>query len=228
VPLFGWQGKRVLSALQPNLYDSRARVWSADLGAFLQPDEYVFLTRTGTLWSWPGQNPFRYADPTGRDPIGRLIGTLIGGYFGAEVGVVGGAVAGGASTIETGPGALLGATGGSAVGAVAGATVGGYYGGNAGDVVGDALGALASSAAKGISDSVRSLLDEPLLARKRDLEQIDWVSKKYGLDRGQRERLHREISKQGLTLEEIEEIAEEIAAERKLLEGGKPKDECPK
>jgi RHS repeat-associated protein len=66
VPLFGWQGKRVLSTQQPNLYDSRARVWSADLGAFLQPDEYVFLTPTGTLWSWPGQNPFRYRDPSGR------------------------------------------------------------------------------------------------------------------------------------------------------------------
>jgi len=33
----------------------------------LQPDEYVFLTRSGTLWSWPGQNPFKYRDPSGRD-----------------------------------------------------------------------------------------------------------------------------------------------------------------
>ena len=60
---FGWQGKRLIA---PNLYDSRARVWSADLGAFLQPDEYVFLGTTGTLWSWPGQNPFRWRDPSGR------------------------------------------------------------------------------------------------------------------------------------------------------------------
>jgi len=61
---FQWQGKRLMA---PGLYDSRARVWSADLGAFLQPDEYVFLTRSGTLWSWPGQNPFRWRDPSGRD-----------------------------------------------------------------------------------------------------------------------------------------------------------------
>jgi len=27
----------------------------------------VFLTRSGTLWSWPGQNPFKYRDPSGRD-----------------------------------------------------------------------------------------------------------------------------------------------------------------
>jgi hypothetical protein len=51
---FTWQGHR---AIAPNLYDFRARVWSADLGAFLQPDEYVFLSHGGTLWSWPGQNP---------------------------------------------------------------------------------------------------------------------------------------------------------------------------
>jgi RHS repeat-associated protein len=54
---FQWQGKRLIA---PNLYDSRARVWSADLGAFLQPDEYGFLSRGGTLWSWPGQNPYRW------------------------------------------------------------------------------------------------------------------------------------------------------------------------
>jgi len=34
---------------------------------FLQPDEYVFLSHGGTLWSWPGQNPFRFRDPSGRD-----------------------------------------------------------------------------------------------------------------------------------------------------------------
>ncbi len=61
---FAWQGKHMIAS---NLYDSRARVWSADLGVFLQPDEYGFLTPRGTLWSWPGQNPFRNRDPSGRD-----------------------------------------------------------------------------------------------------------------------------------------------------------------
>jgi RHS repeat-associated protein len=60
---FQWQGKLLIA---PGLYYSRARVWSTDLGAFLQPDERVFLTRGGTLWSWPGQNPFRWRDPSGR------------------------------------------------------------------------------------------------------------------------------------------------------------------
>ena len=66
-PIFGWQGKLLLA---PNLYHSRARVWNADLGAFLQPDEYGYLTRGGTLWSWPGQNPYRWRDPSGRDGVG--------------------------------------------------------------------------------------------------------------------------------------------------------------
>jgi hypothetical protein len=42
-------------------------IWSADLGSFLQPDQYAYLSRGGTLWSWPGQNPFRWRDPSGRD-----------------------------------------------------------------------------------------------------------------------------------------------------------------
>jgi hypothetical protein len=48
------------------VYDFRARVWSPELAAFLQADEFGFLGRSGTLWSWPGQNPIRWRDPTGR------------------------------------------------------------------------------------------------------------------------------------------------------------------
>ena len=47
------------------------------MGAFTTADEFVFLTDTGTLWSWPGQNPVRYRDPSGRcGPwcIGAVIG----------------------------------------------------------------------------------------------------------------------------------------------------------
>jgi hypothetical protein len=48
------------------LYDFRARVWSTELGVFLQADQYGYLSRGGTLWSWPGNNPFRWRDPSGR------------------------------------------------------------------------------------------------------------------------------------------------------------------
>jgi RHS repeat-associated protein len=61
---FLWQGRPTVAN---NLYDFRARIWSTELGAFLQPDQYVYLSRGGTLWSWPGNNPFRWRDPSGRE-----------------------------------------------------------------------------------------------------------------------------------------------------------------
>ncbi len=60
-----WQG-RWYSALAGGVYDVRARQWSPELGAFLSPDEMQFLTGTGTLWSWPGENPIGQIDPRGR------------------------------------------------------------------------------------------------------------------------------------------------------------------
>jgi hypothetical protein len=44
----------------------RNRVWSPELAAFLSPDEFEFATTTGTLWSWPRQNPMRWRDPGGQ------------------------------------------------------------------------------------------------------------------------------------------------------------------
>ncbi|MBK7582073.1 MAG: DUF4157 domain-containing protein [Myxococcales bacterium] len=47
----------------------RNRQWSPELGAFVSPDEFGYATTTGTLWSWPGQNPMRWRDPFGNEPI---------------------------------------------------------------------------------------------------------------------------------------------------------------
>ncbi|HEY6562784.1 MAG TPA: polymorphic toxin type 10 domain-containing protein, partial [Polyangiaceae bacterium] len=58
-----WQGRLTFGG---DFYDFRARVWSPELGSFLQPDEFGYVTPTGTLWSWPGQNPYRWRDPYGR------------------------------------------------------------------------------------------------------------------------------------------------------------------
>jgi RHS repeat-associated protein len=60
-----WKG-RWLNA-RTGLYDVRARMWSPELGVFVNADEFALLRKDSTLWGWPGQNPLRYSDPTGRD-----------------------------------------------------------------------------------------------------------------------------------------------------------------
>jgi hypothetical protein len=47
----------------------RARLWSPSLGVFLSMDELGFHDRTSTLYGWPGQNPLKYSDPSGRNPV---------------------------------------------------------------------------------------------------------------------------------------------------------------
>ena len=45
----------------------RARQWSAELGVFLEIDEFDHHDLNSTLWGWPSQSPSRYRDPSGRD-----------------------------------------------------------------------------------------------------------------------------------------------------------------
>src|SRR5688500_13088661 len=75
-----WQGRWYYQYLGGGIYDFRARVWSPALGSFLQPDEFGYLTPTGTLWSWPGQNPYRWRDPSGRyaGPVPPGVGNPVG------------------------------------------------------------------------------------------------------------------------------------------------------
>jgi RHS repeat-associated protein len=73
-----WQGRWFVD-VAGGIYDFRNRWWSPELGAFLSPDEFDFATREGTLWSWPGQNPFAIRDPSGR--IGYFQGAGASGAF---------------------------------------------------------------------------------------------------------------------------------------------------
>jgi hypothetical protein len=68
-------------------------------------------------------------------------------------------------------------------------------------------------------------LEGLFFARKEDIKYIDWVSKRYGLTRSERRRLHDEISGQNLTKEEIEEIAQEIVSQRREKGGDQDEDE---
>jgi hypothetical protein len=45
------------------------------------------------------------------------------------------------------------------------------------------------------------------MAKKPDIRFIDYLQQKYALSNGQRDMLHRAITKQGLSKQEIEELA---------------------
>ena len=86
-----WQGRPWDSVT--GSYDFRNRIWDPGLGAFLSPDEFVFHTATGTVWSWPGQNPVLYRDSTGRfwdQVLPRVTPANPTSFIGIVVGVVGG------------------------------------------------------------------------------------------------------------------------------------------
>jgi RHS repeat-associated protein len=126
-----WQGRPFIN-LAGGLYDFRARTWSPELGAFLELDSFGYLTPTGTLWSWPGQNPFGYRDPSGRegevDPVRYswvVAGAAAGGGVGFVIGGAGGTAAA-ASTGGLGAAAIpAGAWWGTGVGALVGGAAGG-------------------------------------------------------------------------------------------------------
>jgi RHS repeat-associated protein len=81
---FRWQGRPYLD-IAGGLYDFRARTWSPELGAFLQADKFEFLGPSTTLWSWPGQNPIRNRDTTGRINLVSLNASSIGASILATV-----------------------------------------------------------------------------------------------------------------------------------------------
>ncbi len=62
-----WKGRPLEVVAGVEIYDMRARQWVPELGAFLTIDEYAFQDATSTLWGWPGQNPLKWSDPSGRD-----------------------------------------------------------------------------------------------------------------------------------------------------------------
>ena len=75
-------------------YDMRARIWAPELGVFLSIDEFAYHEASSTLWGWPGMNPAKYSDPSGRFAIALpFFGVAAGGGTSAGVGAVVGAIA---------------------------------------------------------------------------------------------------------------------------------------
>ncbi len=91
-------------------YDMRARVWSPELGIFLSADAFAYHDARSTLWGWPGMNPLRYRDPSGR--AGEELAYV------AEAGEVSGVFAvGTGAALGAGEGAAAAVGGGAALGA---------------------------------------------------------------------------------------------------------------
>ncbi|MFO0740626.1 MAG: DUF4329 domain-containing protein [Labilithrix sp.] len=63
-----WKGRPRQVFGGTEVYDMRARQWVPEMGSFLSIDEYAFQNPRSTLWGWPGQNPIRWSDPSGRRP----------------------------------------------------------------------------------------------------------------------------------------------------------------
>lgn len=65
-PSLRWKGRPLQHFGGTEVYDMRARQWVPEMGSFLSIDELAYHDPKSTLWGWPGQNPIRYVDPSGR------------------------------------------------------------------------------------------------------------------------------------------------------------------
>jgi RHS repeat-associated protein len=122
-PLF-WKGRWRDSYGGVEVYDMRARQWAPELAAFLSHDALALHHYQSTIWGWPGQNPGRWRDWTGRifgdaqsservttnysggaqsfnDPSFQT-GYFWGGVAGAAIDVLGGAGLGALGVIDIG------------------------------------------------------------------------------------------------------------------------------
>src|SRR6266404_7726108 len=82
---FLFTGREWLSDLK--LYDYRNRLYNPELGRFMQPDPKEFGAGDYNLYRYCHNDPVNKNDPTGLDPVGRLIGEVIGGYVFGSIGM---------------------------------------------------------------------------------------------------------------------------------------------
>jgi hypothetical protein len=76
----------------------RGRWWCPQLGVFVQVDGFEFSSAHTTLWGWPGQNPLRWADPSGHlDPSGwaAYLAAQAADAASASAGLAAGSISGG-------------------------------------------------------------------------------------------------------------------------------------
>jgi len=146
---FLFTGREFMSEV--NLYDYRNRVYSADLGRFLQTDPVRFSAGDVNIYRYVGNNPFNGVDPYGTSPVGYVSGALGGG-------AVGNALTDATFDSAVVAGAEWGAGAGEAVepvgGGIPGAVIGGVAAGIADVTVCTLVGALTGDLIKNIVDDI--------------------------------------------------------------------------
>ena len=122
---FLFTGREYLAEL--NLYDYRNRVYSPDLGRFLQTDPERFSAGDVNIYRYCGNDPSNAVDPDGTTYAGFWAGVGVGAAVtpgGTEIGaVVGGAIG---TLIEPGGGTAVGAAIGGWLGGLAAGTYGAW------------------------------------------------------------------------------------------------------
>ncbi|MFZ3255446.1 MAG: RHS repeat-associated core domain-containing protein, partial [Syntrophales bacterium] len=161
---------------ETGLYYYGARYYDPTIGRFISADTIVQAPgypQTLNRYSYAGNNPIIYTDPSGHFIEGFIVGAIIGGFIagvqsdwnfqavltGAIIGGISGGVFAEASAFTQGAlggvvqsgtsgGMISGMVGGGAAGATAGGLNAAYYGGNIGDAMlrGAGLGAAGGAA----------------------------------------------------------------------------------
>ncbi|HTD62983.1 MAG TPA: RHS repeat-associated core domain-containing protein [Gemmatimonadaceae bacterium] len=187
----------------------RERLYDPNTGRFTQEDP-AGLAGGLNAYGFGSGDPINFSDPFGLCPgeNNNLPCAFTWGVKGLVLGFIGGAGTGALLGAPTGPGEILTVPSGAALGALGGLGVG-IIAGTVKDVsgvIGAALDALQSArAGKGRGGNRKPNSDAARIA------------KKYNLNEEGQDQLHRRIGKQGLTDEEIEEEAQEIATHSKWV-----------
>ena len=196
----------------------RNRYYDPKQGRFTQEDP-IGLAGGLNLYGYANGDPVNFSDPFGLCPpqdndwttcvgfwetIGAATGALIGGTIGGAGGATGGAALCAATVVGTIP---CGAAGGAA-------------GGLLGTAKGAAIGAIAGLWVDGIVQMAKAGKGRGGNANPND--DADRVVKEFGLNRQGRRALHDQITGQDLGLDEIRDIAAELAKQAKYLRNPPP------
>jgi RHS repeat-associated protein len=210
-----WRGSLILGQQDKSgLTYMRNRYYDASTGRFTQVDP-IGIAGGLNVYGFAGGDPVNYRDPFGLCPpqdsnFGPLcpgfwsaLGGGIGAIIGAAGGGTGGFVGGAALCSPAGPVAIACGAGGAAAGGAAGALKGAAIGASIGALVDGAVQMAQAGKGRGGNEKAN-----------RDVRRI---AKDNNLNEEGRRALHDEITNQNYKLDEIRDIARDLAKQNKYV-----------